>query len=89
MRNGNKIKLTAIIIVLILVIGVIVCQYIDSNAAMVSITEVEYRDIQGIPETMSDEEVQEVRDLLKETDIMIFRLEQHRQELEKLIEKNK
>lgn len=85
----GKIKIIALLIVLILVIGVIVFQYIDSRAIRTSITESEYREIHSIPDNLSDQEIKEIQNLLKESDIMLFRLEQHRLELEKLVEKNK
>lgn len=85
----NKFYIIGTIIICILVIGVIICQYYDSNTIRTELTKQDYREIKSIPETISDEELQDIKELIKEADIVAFRLEQHRQELEKLLEENK
>ena len=85
----NKFYTIGIIIICMLVIGVIISQCYDSNTIRIGLTKQAYREIKSIPETISDEELQDIEELIKEADIICFRLEQHRLELEKILEENK
>jgi hypothetical protein len=85
----NKFYTIGIIIICILVIGVIISQCYDSNTIRTGLTKQAYREIHQIPDTLSDQELEDIEELIKEADIICFRLEQHRLELEKILEENK
>ena len=74
-----KLYIIALIIVSILITGVILFSLRDSQEARIDIYESEQAELHGVPE-FSD--VEDIKQLLKETDFLLFKGEQARLKLE-------
>ena len=89
MKSVNKLYITSFIIIIILVIGVFYFQYHDSKVIRTQLDIKEARDMQGISPNVSDQGIEDMKELMKEADIICFRLNQRMDEWDKIMDENK
>jgi len=81
--STNKFMVIIIILSLLILALILWLTYYDIQTANKAIAIKEYNEIKSIPDEIDTEQI---RQLIKETDLIAWKLEQHRLELEKILE---
>ncbi|MHB8278714.1 MAG: hypothetical protein ACYDIA_13820 [Candidatus Humimicrobiaceae bacterium] len=81
--SAGKFMIIIIICSLLIIAGVMWLTIYDTRTAKEAIAVKEHRELKSIPDDINEARIKE---LIREADLSAFKLEQHRLELEKMLE---
>lgn len=76
--------ITIILCTILIIGGIMVLTIYDSRTANAKLAINEYREFKSISDDVTSDDLKEIKNLIRETDLIAWRLNQHRLELERI-----